>query len=49
LFQRLSFIGFGLPQSDPCEGEIPHRLAHPAGGGKTLRATESLLGFGLGT
>jgi hypothetical protein len=49
LFQRLSFIGFGLPRPDPGEGEIPNRLAHPASGGKSLRATEALLGFGLRT
>jgi hypothetical protein len=49
LFQRLSFIGFGLSRPDPGEGEIPDGLAHPAGGVKTLRATEAPLGFGLGT
>ena len=48
LFQRLSFIGLGLPQPDPGEGEISDRLAHPAGGEKPLGATETPLGFGLG-
>jgi hypothetical protein len=48
LFQRLSFIGLGLPRPYPGQGEFPDRLAHPASGGKTLRATEAPLGFGLG-
>ena len=49
LFQCLPFIGLGLPQPDPGEGEFSDRLAHPAGGGKPRRATEPPLGFGLGT
>jgi len=49
LFERLLFIGLGLPRLDPGKGEIPDRLTHPAGGGKALRTTEAPLGFGLGT